>query len=117
MTQNVYTLLVEIGRTATDGLPKRATGGALICYTPADSPDEAVRETVAILKTADLAPLEVQSYGTLDERLASGDEVDQEERDLMTRAVEENSVVVAQLRAFYPEDDELRANDFKNDQD
>ena len=32
MAQQVYTLLVEVGRKAGDGLPKGATGAALICY-------------------------------------------------------------------------------------
>ena len=30
--QQVYTLLVEIGRKAGDGLPKGATGAALVVY-------------------------------------------------------------------------------------
>ena len=60
MAQQVYTLLVEVGRKAGDGLPKGATGAALICYAAGKDQAEAVRETVAILKQADLAPLEVQ---------------------------------------------------------
>ena len=67
--------------------------------------DEAVRETVAILKQADLAPLEVQAYGTLDERLAEGHEVPDEERALMDRARDENSVIVAQFEPFFDEPD------------
>ena len=30
--QQVYTLLVEVGRSAGDGLPEGATGAALMCY-------------------------------------------------------------------------------------
>ena len=30
--QKVYTLLVEIGRKEGDGLPKKATGAALMCF-------------------------------------------------------------------------------------
>jgi hypothetical protein len=62
---------------------------------------EAVRETVAILKQADLAPLDVSGYGTLDERIEAGDEIPDEERALMQRALEENSVVVAQMTPFF----------------
>src|SRR5690606_32607373 len=30
--QQVYTLIVEVGRKAGDGLPDKATGAALMCY-------------------------------------------------------------------------------------
>jgi hypothetical protein len=99
--QQVYTLLVEVGRNAGDGLPKEATGAALMCYASGVDEAEAVRETVAILKQADLAPLDVSGYGTLEERLDEGHDIAQEERDLMDRALEENSVIVAQLTPFF----------------
>ena len=99
--QKVYTLLVEVGRAEGDGLPEAATGGALMCYASGVDEAEAVRETVAILKQADLAPLDVSGYGTLDERLAEGHDVSQEEQDLMQRALEENSVVIAQMTPFF----------------
>ena len=98
---NVYTLLVEVGRTKDDGLPDGSTGAALICYVAGRDEAEAVRETVAILKQADLAPLDVTGYGTLDERLAEGHEIDNEERALMQRALDENSVVIAQMQPFF----------------
>jgi hypothetical protein len=60
-----------------------------------------VRETVAILKEADLSPLEVQGLGTLDERLKAGDEIDEAEQALMQRALEENSVIVAEMTPFF----------------
>ncbi len=101
--QQVYTLVVEVGRKAGDGLPKGATGAALMCYASGVDEAEAVRETVAILKEADLSPLDVTGYGTLDERLAQGDEIDGEERALMERARAENSVIVAQMTPFFPE--------------
>lgn len=101
--QQVYTLLVEVGRKDGDGLPKDATGAALMCYASGVDEAEAVRETVAILKQADLNPLEVTGYGTLDERLAEGHDISPEERDLMDRALAENSVIVAQTTAFYEE--------------
>lgn len=99
--QQVYTLVIEVGRKAGDGLPKGATGAALMCYASGVDEAEAVRETVALLKTADMAPLDVSGYGTLDERLEAGDEIDGEERALMQRALDENSVVVAQVTPFY----------------
>ncbi|WP_112310103.1 hypothetical protein [Pseudogemmobacter bohemicus] len=99
--QQVYSLVVEVGRKAGDGLPEKATGAALLCYSSGVDEAEAVRETVAILKDADLSPLEVQGLGTLDERRAAGDEIGEEEVALMERALAENSVIVAQMTPFY----------------
>jgi len=99
--QQVYTLLVEIGRKAGDGLPEKATGAALMVYASGVDEEEAVRETVAVLKQADTAPLDVSGYGTLDERLAEGHDISDDERALMARALEENAVIVAQVTPFY----------------
>lgn len=99
--QQVYTLLVEIGRKEGDGLPEKATGAALMCFASGIDEAEAVRETVAILKQADTNPLDVTGYGTLAEREAEGHEIDDEERTLMARALEENSVIVAQMTPFF----------------
>ena len=99
--QQVFTLLVQVGRSPKDGLPAKASGAALMCYASGVDEAEAVRETVAILKQADLAPLDVSGYGTLDERLAEGHDIDDEEKELMQRALEENSVIVAQMTPFY----------------
>ncbi len=99
--QQVYTLLVQVGRKLGDGLPDKATGGALMCYSSGVDEAEAVRETVAILKQADLAVLEVEGHGSLDEQRAAGAEIDPEEEALMLRALEENSVIVAQMTALY----------------
>ena len=99
--QQVFTLVVEVGRKAGDGLPDKSTGAALMIYASGVDEAEAVRETVAILKEADLAPLDVAGHGTLEERLKDGDEIDAEERKLMQRALDENSVVVAQMTPFY----------------
>jgi hypothetical protein len=93
----VYTLLVQLGRKAGDGLPDKATGAAMICYAAGVDEAEAVRETVAVLKAADLAPLEVSGYGTLAEREALGHDIPDEERVLMDRALTENAVIVAQV--------------------
>lgn len=97
----VFTLLVEVGRKEGDGLPKKATGAGLLCFASGVDEAEAVRETVAVLKQADLAPLDVTGYGTLAEREAQGDEINDEERELMQRARAENSVVVVQMTPFY----------------
>ena len=102
--QEVYTLLVEIGRKAGDGLPKGATGAALVIYASGVDEAEAVRETVAILKQADTAPLDVSGYGTLAEREADGHEVPEDERALMQRALDENAVIVAQMTPFFGDD-------------
>ena len=99
--QQVFTLIVEVGRKVGDGLPAKATGGALMIYASGVDEAEAVRETVAILKEADLAPLEVQGLGTIEERRKAGEEIDAEEEALMARALAENSVIVAQMTPFF----------------
>ena len=97
----VFTLLVEVGRSKGDGLPDGCTGAALMCYAAGKTEGEAVRETVAILKQAEMAPLDVTGYGTLEERLAEGHEIDDAERALMDRALDENSVIIAQMQPFF----------------
>ena len=99
--QQVYTLLVEVGRKDGDGLPKGATGAALLCYSTGVSEEEAVRECVAVLKQADMSPLDVTGYGTTAEREAQGHEIGPEERALMERARAENAVIVAEVTPFY----------------
>ena len=62
---------------------------------------EAVRETVAVLKVAEIAPLDVTGYGTLAEREAQGVAIAPEERALMERAGAENAVIVAEVTPFF----------------
>lgn len=99
--QQVFTLVIEVGRNPGDGLPAKSTGAALMIYASGIDEAEAVRETVAILKQADMSPLDVSGYGTLEERLESGDEIGDDERELMDRALAENSVIVAQMTPFF----------------
>lgn len=99
--QQVFTLLVEVGRAEGDGLPEGATGAALMCYASGVDENEAVNETVAVLKQADLSPLEVQGYGSLEDRLAEGEEIPDEDRELMEQAREKNAVLVVQVTPFY----------------
>ncbi len=93
----VYTLLVQVGRAAGDGLPEGATGAALLCYAAGRTEKNAVDETVAVLRQADLAPLEVEALGTGAEREAAGEVIGDEDRALMQRALSENAVIVAQV--------------------
>ena len=79
----------------------KATGAALVVYASGVDEAEAVRETVAILKQADTAPLDVSGYGTLEEREAEGHDIEDEERELMQRALKENAVIVAQVTPFF----------------
>ncbi|MGR3783017.1 MAG: hypothetical protein ACU0DT_17355 [Albimonas sp.] len=99
--QQVYTLLVEVGRAEGDGLPADATGAALMCYASGVDEPEAVRETVAVLKTAEMSPIEVTGWGTIEEREERGEEIDETDRELMARALAENAVIVAQVQPFY----------------
>lgn len=109
--QQVYTLLVQVGRKEGDGLPDNATGAALMIYASGVDEAEAVRETVAILKQAELAPLDVTGYGTREEREAQGHEIATDELELMQRALDENSVVVAQMTPFYNGEETLSADE------
>ncbi len=102
--QQVYTLLVEVGRKDGDGLPEGSTGAALLCYASGVDEAEAVRETVAVLEQADLAPLDVTGHGTLEDQLADGVDVGDEERSLMDRALAENAVIVAQVTTLGTDD-------------
>ena len=102
---SVYTLVVEVGRKSGDGLPKDATGAALMCYASGVDEAEAVRETVAILKQADMAPLDVTGYGTLDERRELGHEIEPDEIELMQKALDENAVIVAQVTPYFGDED------------
>ncbi|TKW68634.1 MAG: hypothetical protein DI616_01165 [Paracoccus denitrificans] len=101
MAQQVYTLLVQVGRSDDDGLPEGATGAGLLCYASGTDEAEAVRETVAILKQAGMAPLDVTGYGTLAERQAEGQEIGDEDQALMARALDENAVIIAQMEPFF----------------
>ena len=102
--QQVFTLLVQVGRAENDGLPEGASGGALMCFATGVDEAEAVRETVVVLKKADVAPLDVTGYGTLEERLEEGHDISEEERELMQRALDENAVIVYQMTPFFDED-------------
>ncbi|WP_436398431.1 hypothetical protein [Roseobacter sp. S98] len=99
--QQVYTLIVQIGRKEGDGLPDKATGAGLVVFSSGVDEAEAVRETVAVLKQAETAPLDVTGYGTLAEREAAGHEISEDERQLMQRALDENAVIIAQMEPFY----------------
>ena len=101
-TVSVYTLVVEVGRTEGDGLPKGCTGAGLLCYASGVDESEAVRETVAVLKTAGMAPLDVESYGDFAERIAQGQTIEEDERALMDRAKRENAVIITDVEPLYP---------------
>ncbi len=96
MAGSVYTLVVDCGRAADDGLPDGATGATLLCFIAAGDEAEAVRSAVAVLKDAGLAPLDVTGYGSLEERLSEGP-IEPEERALIDRAAAEGALVVAEV--------------------
>ncbi|WP_299779852.1 hypothetical protein [uncultured Roseobacter sp.] len=108
--QQVFTLVVQIGRKEGDGLPAKATGAGLVVFASGIDEAEAVRETVAVLKQADTAPLDVTGYGTLTEREAEGHEIGDDERALMQRALDENAVIIAQMEPFYGTHPEVDAD-------
>ena len=99
--QSVYTLLIEVGRCKEDGLPKNSTGAALMCYSSGINEEEAVREATLIVKKVGLAPLNVTSYGDLEERLSEGHDISKEEHLLIKKVLDENVVLISQTTAFY----------------
>ena len=96
---DVFTLLVQIGRSEGDGLPEGTTGAALLCYASGKTEKNAVDETVLVLRQADMSVLEVESLGSRAEREKDGP-LDPSETDLMDRALADNAVVVAQVTTF-----------------
>lgn len=100
LVSDVFTLLVVVGRGPSDDLPNEATGAELLCYATGNDEAEAVRETVNVLRAADLRPLDVTGYGSLAERETEG-EVSDEERDLIERCRRENAVIVAEFTPIY----------------
>ena len=82
-------MLVQVGRSPEDDLPKGVIGAALLCYSSCVDETEAVHETVVILKQAALSSLDVTGYGTCEERIAQGHEIDSEEDELMQHALDE----------------------------
>lgn len=100
-TEDVFTLIVQVGRCKADGLPTGCSGAGILCYTAAATEDEAVHETVRLLKKADMNPLDVTGYGTILELESDGKVLSDEEKDLMTKAKEENSVVIAEITPFF----------------
>ena len=70
-----------------------------------DTPPAAAASAV-VVKTRPRGPgLAERTYGTLDERLAEGHDIDEDEQELMQRALEENSVIVAQMTPFFDKND------------
>ncbi len=100
MADDVYTLLVQVGRQDGDGLPDGTTGAALLCYASGKDEKAAVDATVQVLRQAEMAPIEVESYGSRSDRLTEGEEIGVEDMALMDRALEENAVIVAQVTTF-----------------
>ncbi|MEM1162814.1 MAG: hypothetical protein AAGJ28_17965 [Pseudomonadota bacterium] len=97
---DVYTLLVQVGRSEGDGLPDGTTGAALLCYASGKDEKSAVDATVQVLRQAEMAPLEVESYGARTERLTAGEDIGAEDNALMDRALAENAVLVVSVTTF-----------------
>lgn len=93
---DVYTLIATLGRKKGDGLPQKASGGAMMLFAPGEDEKQAVNDAVRLLRDAGLNVLEVSSEGTEAERNISEDE-----RSLMDQARMENNVLVVQTEAFF----------------
>ena len=97
----IFTLEVSLGRSKNDGLPGNSIGATLICYSTGSDEEEAVREAVATLKRSNMSPLNVVGYGSIEERSKNGHEIDLEENKIMLRALNENSVIVADVMPLF----------------
>ena len=97
----IFTLEVTLGRSKNDGLPRNSIGAKLICYSTGIDEEEAVREAVATLRRSNMSPLNVVGYGSIEERLKNGHEIDLEENKIMLRASNENSVIVADVMPLF----------------
>ena len=97
----IFTWEVRLGRSKNDGLPRNSIGATLICYSTGIDEEEAVREAVATLKRSNMSPLNVVGYGSIEERLKNGHEIDLEENKIMLRALNENSVIVADVMPLF----------------
>ena len=99
--QHIFTLIVVVGRSGNDGLPNNCSGAALICYCSGIDEAEAVRETINILKLSDMSPLSVTGYGTVEERIDEGHEIEEHEYELIKKAKNDNSVVIAEITPLF----------------
>ena len=101
----VFTLVVQVGRKAGDGLPEGATGAGLLCYAPARDEPAAVRDAVDLLKKSGFAVLEVEGLGCVEDRRAAGLAPEPEELELMARAAADQALVLAQVTPFFGGDE------------
>ena len=53
------------------------------------------------MKRSNMSPLNVVGYGSIEERLKNGHEIDLEENKIMLRALNENSVIVADVMPLF----------------
>src|SRR6056297_2319648 len=102
----VYTLMVEVGRSEGDGLPEDCDGAAVLVFCAGRGERNAVDEAVAVLREAGMAPLSVESHGSIAEREAAGQPLSEEDAALAARALAENAVIVLQVMPFHDDDDE-----------
>ena len=57
--EEVFTLLVQVGCTKNDGLPRRSLGAGILCFTAAQTEEKDAHETVKLLEQAYMNPLDV----------------------------------------------------------
>ena len=81
---------------------RRADPAMLVSYLRSLGPRRVVRKVVSRRREAARNDTWLSvGLGTLDERLKAGDEIDEAEQALMQRALEENSVIVAEMTPFF----------------
>jgi hypothetical protein len=95
--------MVEVGRAEDDGLPEDCDGAAILCFSAGRTEREAVDGAVQVFREAGMAPLAVESHGTVGEREAQGP-LTEDDRTLAARALAENAVIVLQVVPFEDEE-------------
>lgn len=100
---DVYTLMVEVGRAEDDGLPAGCDGAAILCFSAGRTEREAVDGAVAVLREAGMAPLSVESHGTIRDRERTGP-LTEDDHALAARALAEDAVIVLQVVPFEDEE-------------
>ncbi len=96
---------MEVTKQAGDDLPKGASGAAFMIFAPAEDEEEAVRAATKLFKEAGLSPLEVTSYGTIEQRIAEGFEFSSEELQLADEAVSQDAIIILDKQVFFGDDD------------
>ena len=81
----VFNLLVQVMRVKDDGLAPTSSAAKILCFTAAQTEEGTVRETVRLLKQANMNPFDVTGYVTTVERASYGKLLSDQEKGLVAK--------------------------------